>query len=226
MSVALILSDDGDNLADTLAAAHIDPAPTETVGQARVRLRPGYYDAIVVRIKVTQSDTAEMLTTLLTDGAINVPVVLVQPSHGRPQVAPSISTVEPSSRTFTQNSTHSSSCGSPVSAPLNARVSRAMTLVELRHSDATFSVTALCRELATSREYLSRLVKQQTGCTVAAMLREARVRHATRLLYETSLSIKQIAAEAGFRDSSELDRHFRSRFGVTPSGLRDTSRNT
>ncbi|MFF8411584.1 helix-turn-helix domain-containing protein [Streptomyces omiyaensis] len=78
-----------------------------------------------------------------------------------------------------------------------------------------------CAErLGVTPGHLTEVVRQATGRTPAALLREARVREAQRLLVATSLSVRQVAARVGFEDPAYFCRFFRREVGRSPGGFR------
>jgi len=76
--------------------------------------------------------------------------------------------------------------------------------------------------LSTSR--VTHLFTRDTGIGPVAFLRSLRMRKASRLLRETSLSIKEIMHLSGFNDASHFVRDFEQRFGLTPSEYRSRHR--
>jgi AraC family transcriptional regulator of arabinose operon len=51
-------------------------------------------------------------------------------------------------------------------------------------------------------------------------LREARLRHAARLLEVTDLTVERVAAASGFPSPFHFSRVFRERYGVPPGAYR------
>ncbi|GAA3072045.1 AraC family transcriptional regulator [Streptomyces roseofulvus] len=82
------------------------------------------------------------------------------------------------------------------------------------------SVRECAGRLGVSAGYLNEAVRAATGRTPAALLREARVREAQRLLVATTLSVRQVAARVGFGDPAYFCRFFRREVGCTPGGFR------
>ncbi|MFE1269424.1 helix-turn-helix domain-containing protein [Streptomyces sp. NPDC058758] len=82
------------------------------------------------------------------------------------------------------------------------------------------SVRECAGRLGVTPGYLNEVVRGATGRTPAALLREARVREAQRLLVATSLSVRQVAARVGFDDPAYFCRFFRREVGASPGGFR------
>ncbi len=99
-------------------------------------------------------------------------------------------------------------------------VIRAMHVIEQRYAETMLQVSAVAHDLGVSTEHLCRVLKRHTGVTFVTLLRRARVRVACRLLQTTSLSMKEIAARAGFSSASRFDRDFKTVCGVSPSEYR------
>jgi AraC-like DNA-binding protein len=66
----------------------------------------------------------------------------------------------------------------------------------------------------------SRLFKRVTGKTCTAFINEIRLGHVCRLLQETSEPVTGIAFECGFRNLSNFNRRFRSRYCCNPREYR------
>lgn len=64
--------------------------------------------------------------------------------------------------------------------------------------------------------YISTLLRRETGKTFSRILLEKRMERAVILLRNTSLSIEEIAAMAGYSDHSNFYKAFRDFYGMTP----------
>ena len=71
--------------------------------------------------------------------------------------------------------------------------------------------------------YLGQLVLRCTGQTFHALLLDARISHALRMLKQTSLSVGEIAYTVGFRDVDYFSRQFRTRMAMSPNAYRSAS---
>jgi YesN/AraC family two-component response regulator len=109
-----------------------------------------------------------------------------------------------------------------VSVP-NAHVARALQNIEEQHSNPNLTVHAVATSVGVSTEHLCRLLKRETRDTFRNLLAHVRLRQARMLLEMTQLSIKEVAASVGFNATSQLDRQFRARLGVSPRQHRRTS---
>jgi AraC family transcriptional regulator, arabinose operon regulatory protein len=67
---------------------------------------------------------------------------------------------------------------------------------------------------------LVHLFTLETGLPPGRYLRELRLRHASMLLRETRLTVKQVMAKVGYNDASHFSRDFKRRYGLSPQALR------
>ena len=81
-------------------------------------------------------------------------------------------------------------------------------------------VAEAARLIGMSESRFMRFFKQATGLTFVNYLGDLRLRTASRLLAETTDSIGEIAAAAGFADQSYFDRRFKLKFGRAPRAYR------
>jgi AraC-like DNA-binding protein/quercetin dioxygenase-like cupin family protein len=81
-------------------------------------------------------------------------------------------------------------------------------------------VADAARLIGMSESRFMRFFKQATGLTFVSYLGDLRLRMASRLLSETTDSISEIAAAAGFSDQSYFDRRFKLKFGRSPRDYR------
>lgn len=75
---------------------------------------------------------------------------------------------------------------------------------------------SVAAELGLSRDYISHLVRKKTGMTFVGYLTELRLEQARRLLRGGRVSVKEVAADCGFKSGSYFVRVFRRACGVTP----------
>lgn len=91
-------------------------------------------------------------------------------------------------------------------------------LREHYHEDIMFEDVA--EKIGVSYSHMRKLVREVTGKSVSDYVNALRVNEAKRLLRETSLSVAQIAEEAGYRNVQSLNRFFRKIEGMSPSEYR------
>ncbi|MFF8970083.1 helix-turn-helix domain-containing protein [Streptomyces sp. NPDC014995] len=86
---------------------------------------------------------------------------------------------------------------------------------------APHTVRSLAEEVALSPSRFAHLFTEQVGHSPMRALREARLRHAARLLEGTGLSVERVAAASGFASPFHFTRVFRARYGRPPGAYRD-----
>ena len=111
-----------------------------------------------------------------------------------------------------------------IELPVTNRVSdqRIATVMDhvrehLRHKH---SLDSLADQAMMHRRSFTRRFKRLTGLSVNEWLIEERLRYCQQLLESSSLSIEQVADQAGFGSVVTLRHHFRTRFGISPSEWR------
>jgi transcriptional regulator GlxA family with amidase domain len=82
----------------------------------------------------------------------------------------------------------------------------------------------LARRVNLSPSRFSHLFRKETGQSPARYLHELRLDSALMLLYDSTLSIKEVMAAVGFNDPSHFTKDFSRRHGVSPREFRDRSR--
>lgn len=90
----------------------------------------------------------------------------------------------------------------------------------LKNLDEHHTVENLAERATMSPRSFYRHFKETTGITPSRFVAESRVDAAKRLLEESSLQIKAIAAKCGFGDEERMRRTFHRRIGVSPDDYR------
>lgn len=106
-----------------------------------------------------------------------------------------------------------------------ARRAAIFQIIDSRSGDAGLSAAAVATLLGVTPRYVH-LLLEQTGRSFTHHLLERRLEHAAALLrdpHRYGRRIADIAHEAGFTDLSYFSRAFRSRYGATPSDLREAA---
>ena len=98
--------------------------------------------------------------------------------------------------------------------------SRAVNELSLEPSFLLYSVADLCERLNYSRVQLNRLFKKDFGCTPHEYLVKTKLRYASSLLINSSISISEIASKVGFSNLSQFNANFKREFGTTPGSYR------
>jgi AraC-like DNA-binding protein len=90
----------------------------------------------------------------------------------------------------------------------------------MRHLDEPLQVATLAAQANISASHFFALFKRQTGCAPIDCFIRLRMQHACRLLDETVLSVKEVAATLGYDDPFYFSRIFKSVNRVAPSEYR------
>jgi AraC family transcriptional regulator len=93
-------------------------------------------------------------------------------------------------------------------AAVEADLSKAWTVPEM----------AQLANLSVSR--LEHIFVAELAVTPTSFLSRARLNEAHRLLYQTDLSVKDVALNVGYRDRSYFNRRFKAQFGCPPGAIR------
>jgi AraC-like DNA-binding protein len=100
----------------------------------------------------------------------------------------------------------------------------ALAVAHIReHADQELTRDGTARAVGVSPGHFSRLLRERTGLTFTALLRQARVELACELLLNTDRPIADIAQACGFYDQSHLTKVFSRSRGVTPRTFREQS---
>ncbi|GGS77673.1 hypothetical protein GCM10010270_56850 [Streptomyces violaceus] len=102
---------------------------------------------------------------------------------------------------------------------LDARIRRAEELIAA-DPGAPHTVRSLAGGVALSTSRFAHLFSRQLGQSPMRALREARLRHAARLLEGTDLPVERVAAASGFASPFHFNRVFRERYGMPPGAYR------
>ncbi|WP_222429933.1 helix-turn-helix transcriptional regulator [Paenibacillus cremeus] len=92
--------------------------------------------------------------------------------------------------------------------------------IEQQYGNGNLSLQLLSEEFGISKNYLSRLFKDEFGENFIDYVADVRMQHARRLLEETSLSIQEIAAQVGYEHYFTFNRAFKKTTGFPPSDFR------
>ncbi|MFI6374165.1 helix-turn-helix domain-containing protein [Streptomyces sp. NPDC050546] len=102
---------------------------------------------------------------------------------------------------------------------VDARIRRSEELIAA-DPGAPHTVRSLAEGVALSPSRFAHLFSRQLGQSPMRALREARLRHAARLLEGTDLPVERVAAASGFASPFHFNRVFRERYGMPPGAYR------
>lgn len=83
-------------------------------------------------------------------------------------------------------------------------------------------VDKICKKIGYSRAYLSRIFKNNMGCSITKYVDEIKVREAKKLIREGSYNIAQISELLCYSNPLYFSRVFRRTAGMSPTEYRDT----
>lgn len=109
--------------------------------------------------------------------------------------------------------------GSPAWRGTATTVGRAMRLIDDGILD-TSSIAELADRLGIGSRHLSRLFDKHLGASPSQIASTRRVQIAKRLLHDTSMSIAEIAFEAGFQSVRRFNDAFKTVYKRPPSEIR------
>ncbi|MDO4269525.1 MAG: response regulator [Eubacteriales bacterium] len=97
---------------------------------------------------------------------------------------------------------------------------QALGMVRTQYGDESLSLASISEALHISPNYLSALIRKNTGDTFINLLTAQRLDSAKELLQCTSLKVMEIASKCGYSDQHYFSYCFKKRFGVSPLALR------
>ncbi|MBS1713429.1 MAG: helix-turn-helix transcriptional regulator [Armatimonadetes bacterium] len=86
-----------------------------------------------------------------------------------------------------------------------------------------FTVQELCEAVEVSQRQLLRLFQAEHGTSVQEYVLQRRIQESTRLLMNTALSVKQVAARVGFNDLQHFNKVMREATGSSPRRFKEIS---
>ncbi len=112
--------------------------------------------------------------------------------------------------------------GSAAWVGTSAVVKRALRIMDT-HALEKLSINNLATKLGISDRHLRKLFQQQVGISPQAILLSKKLDIARNLLYQSNLSITDIAFNSGFNSIRRFNDAFKTRFNKVPSALRSNT---
>ena len=97
---------------------------------------------------------------------------------------------------------------------------KVLEIIRTRFSDQDLSIVGVSNEIAVSPNYLSTLIKKTTGKTFVELLTNKRMEQAQNLLLCTSMKVREIAEECGYKDQHYFSYCFKKSLGISPNQCR------
>jgi AraC family transcriptional regulator len=82
------------------------------------------------------------------------------------------------------------------------------------------TAASIAREVCVSRSHFAKLFRDEAGLAPYRYLKTLRLEYAKRLLRETNLTVKEVAATVGIADISHFVRDFKAHHGASPAEFR------
>lgn len=97
---------------------------------------------------------------------------------------------------------------------------KTLQIIEAEYGNGDISLVSVSNEIGVSPNYLSALIKKETGKTFIDLLTGKRIEAAKELLMCTSMKIKEISEKCGYSDQHYFSYSFKKYSGVSPNALR------
>ncbi len=90
-----------------------------------------------------------------------------------------------------------------------------------QHFDSKITLDDIAIHVSLSRSYLSKLFKDETGCSLFSYINKIRIEKSKQLLLDDSISLVDIAGLCGYEDQSYFTKVFKKETGISPKRFRD-----
>jgi len=90
-----------------------------------------------------------------------------------------------------------------------------------RHYQSDIRVEELAERFYFSKEYLTRLFRNQYGCPIYEYVLRVRMDNARAYLADPNLTVQEIAEKMGYSSANYFGKAFKHRYGLTPSEYRE-----
>ena len=96
----------------------------------------------------------------------------------------------------------------------------AIRIIDERYMEPELSLVSVSADIGISPNYLSALLKKQTGTTFKELLTKRRIETAQKMLIDTEMKVREIAEKCGYRDQHYFSYCFKKYTGISPNGCR------
>ena len=97
---------------------------------------------------------------------------------------------------------------------------KAVRMMEEKYYDPGLSLSQVSGAIGVSPNYLSALMKKETGNTFIDLLTRIRIETARKLLLDTAMKIRDISEQCGYSDQHYFSYCFKKYTGQSPNALR------
>lgn len=97
---------------------------------------------------------------------------------------------------------------------------QAMHIIEKEYADSELSLIGVSSRINVSPNYLSALIKKETGMSFIDSLTKKRIETARGLVTGSSMKVREIAERCGYSDQHYFSYCFKKFCGVSPNQMR------
>lgn len=97
---------------------------------------------------------------------------------------------------------------------------KALEIIEKKYMNQELSLVSVSSEIAVSPNYLSALIKKETGSTFVDLLSRKRIEVAKNLLQYSDMKVKEISEKCGYNDQHYFSYCFKKYTGMSPNACR------
>ena len=95
-----------------------------------------------------------------------------------------------------------------------------MHIIEKEYADSELSLIGVSGRINVSPNYLSALIKKETGMSFIDSLTKKRIESARELVMGTSMKVREIAERCGYSDQHYFSYCFKKFCGLSPNQMR------
>ena len=97
---------------------------------------------------------------------------------------------------------------------------KAMQIIERDYGDPTLSLVGVSNNIHVSPNYLSTLIKKETGASFVDLLTKKRIETARELVLGSAMKMREIAERCGYSDQHYFSYCFKKYCGMSPNAMR------
>ena len=104
----------------------------------------------------------------------------------------------------------------------HSAIAQVRSLIDSHYADPDLSLAGVADMLGMNPNYVSTLIKDETGMTFTRMVNRKRIDEAEERLLHTGMQISAVAEATGFQSAVSFNRVFKQMTGMTPGEFRKT----